>query len=336
MSLPLERFLSRVSDEAPCGENAFDHLDLGGILGASMQSITGGTDEGMVEGGRAPEERGDWNGLLSEVGGYFTRTKHLGLANYALFAGIHLFGLRGLAEGITLHTQLLKLYWDNLHPVIENGDDDERIGLLEQIESDVVLSCLNQTIIAKGRLAGTYTLKDAISSSGGGEPQAGLVEASINETLRETPDFYDRILGELDEIEVQLGFLIELIRERMGKDLPFSKLRQRLTILRGVVAKVAGVSVAESGSAADTGAKTPPAGSGPVGGEIRNRADVVEVLAALIRFYQRTEPTSPVPYLLSRVKRVVQMDFMEIVSEFGLTASPSIDEVFGTKKENRS
>lgn len=333
MSLPLERFLSRVSDESPCGENAFDHLDLGGILGASMQSIIGGTDEGMVEGGRAPEERGDWNGLLSEVGGYFTRTKHLGLANYALFAGVHLFGLRGMAEGITLHTQLLKLYWDNLHPAIVNGDDEERIELLEQIESDVVLSSVNQTVIAKGRLAGTYTLRDAISSSGGGEPQAALVEASINETLRETPDFYERLLAELEEIDAQLNFLIEVIRERLGKDLDFPKLRQRLGALRGVVARVAGVSVTSPGECNESGAIAAPAINGPVGGEIRSRADVVEVLASLIRFYQRTEPTSPVPYLLSRVKRVVQMDFMEIVSEFGLTASPSIDDVFGTKKD---
>ncbi|MDX8352708.1 type VI secretion system protein TssA [Cognatiyoonia sp. IB215182] len=55
--------------------------------------------------------------------------------------------------------------------------------------------------------------------------------------------------------------------------------------------------------------------SGSISGEINSRDDVERVLGKIIAFYERTEPSSPIPHLARRVQRMVHMDFMELMSE---------------------
>jgi type VI secretion system protein ImpA len=52
-----------------------------------------------------------------------------------------------------------------------------------------------------------------------------------------------------------------------------------------------------------------------VPGQLNSRADVVKVLDLVIAFYDRTEPSSPIPHLVRRVRRMVPMDFMELMEE---------------------
>jgi type VI secretion system protein ImpA len=61
----------------------------------------------------------------------------------------------------------------------------------------------------------------------------------------------------------------------------------------------------------------PAAVSAPavVPGQLNSRADVVKVLDLVIAFYDRTEPSSPIPHLVRRVRRMVPMDFMELMEE---------------------
>ncbi|MEO0929231.1 MAG: type VI secretion system protein TssA [Pseudomonadota bacterium] len=58
---------------------------------------------------------------------------------------------------------------------------------------------------------------------------------------------------------------------------------------------------------------SPGAGTGT--GEINSRDDVERALGKIIAFYERTEPSSPIPHLARRVQRMVHMDFLELMSE---------------------
>lgn len=48
---------------------------------------------------------------------------------------------------------------------------------------------------------------------------------------------------------------------------------------------------------------------------ISSRDDVVRCLDLVIAFYDRTEPSSPIPHLARRVRRMVHMDFVELMEE---------------------
>jgi type VI secretion system protein ImpA len=76
---------------------------------------------------------------------------------------------------------------------------------------------------------------------------------------------------------------------------------------------------AEGAPAAPASAPAPAGGAAPapagMSGVISSRADVERALDQIIAFYERTEPSSPIPHFARRLKRMVPMDFMQLMSE---------------------
>lgn len=62
-------------------------------------------------------------------------------------------------------------------------------------------------------------------------------------------------------------------------------------------------------------APTPAQGSAALPDRINSRDDVVRCLDLVIAFYDRTEPSSPIPHLARRVRRMVPMDFVELMED---------------------
>jgi type VI secretion system protein ImpA len=56
-----------------------------------------------------------------------------------------------------------------------------------------------------------------------------------------------------------------------------------------------------------------PAASAP--GAIKSREDAIRALNAVAEFFRRTEPSSPIPLLLDRAKRLVSKDFLEVLAD---------------------
>ncbi|MEP2031298.1 MAG: type VI secretion system protein TssA [Paracoccaceae bacterium] len=55
--------------------------------------------------------------------------------------------------------------------------------------------------------------------------------------------------------------------------------------------------------------------NGGTAGPIASRNDVIKHLDLIIEFYERTEPSSPIPHLAKRMRRMVPMDFMQLMEE---------------------
>jgi type VI secretion system protein ImpA len=70
----------------------------------------------------------------------------------------------------------------------------------------------------------------------------------------------------------------------------------------------------EAVAAAGTAAAGPAAGFA-VDGEIGSRDDVIRVLDRICEYYERHEPSSPLPMLLRRAKRLATMSFLDILRE---------------------
>lgn len=50
-------------------------------------------------------------------------------------------------------------------------------------------------------------------------------------------------------------------------------------------------------------------------GEINSRGDVELALDRIVAFYERTEPSSPIPHVARRLRRMVAMDFLQLMTE---------------------
>ena len=71
-----------------------------------------------------------------------------------------------------------------------------------------------------------------------------------------------------------------------------------------------------------------------ISGEINNQQDVIKCMNKIIRYYVRNEPSSPVPLMMHRAKKLVGKDFREIIREVAYSATSQIDELFGTEEIN--
>ena len=68
-------------------------------------------------------------------------------------------------------------------------------------------------------------------------------------------------------------------------------------------------------------------------GEIASREDVIRTLEKICEYYSRHEPSSPVPFMLKRAKKLVRMDFMEILRDLAPGGTDQADLIFGLQPE---
>ena len=56
------------------------------------------------------------------------------------------------------------------------------------------------------------------------------------------------------------------------------------------------------------------------------------MIGKICTYYDRTEPSSPIPLLLKRVKRLISMDYMEIMNELTPDAVAQARAIAGIKE----
>jgi type VI secretion system protein ImpA len=71
---------------------------------------------------------------------------------------------------------------------------------------------------------------------------------------------------------------------------------------------------ATPGANTTNGAEAAAAGAVAVG-TVRNRQDATRALDAVAAFFRTNEPSSPIPLLIERAKRLVAKDFLEVLAE---------------------
>ena len=68
-------------------------------------------------------------------------------------------------------------------------------------------------------------------------------------------------------------------------------------------------------------------------GVIRTREDVVRALDRICAYFESQEPSSPVPLLLRRARRLVSKDFMEILADIAPKGAEEAKLIGGLDRE---
>lgn len=79
---------------------------------------------------------------------------------------------------------------------------------------------------------------------------------------------------------------------------------------------------------ATNGAHPPPA-TGGIPGAVNSRRDVERCLDLIIDFYERTEPSSPIPHLARRMRKMVPMNFLQLMEEIAPSGMKEFKNVAG-------
>ena len=69
-------------------------------------------------------------------------------------------------------------------------------------------------------------------------------------------------------------------------------------------------------------------------GDISSRDDVVRILDKICEYFRRNEPSSPVPLLLQRAKRLVAKDFMDILKDLTPDAVAKMETIGGKQDKD--
>jgi type VI secretion system protein ImpA len=338
-TIDLQTLLEPVSADAPCG----DDLEYTGVT--ELERLAQGKPEQEIGGTFIPAQEPDWRQVRDTAVELTRRTRDLRVLVPLLRALVRTDGFPGLQGGVALMRGVLERYWDCLYPPIDPDDNDPtfRVNTLTALcDTDTMLRFVREAPVVVSRSLGRFSLRDLAIATGsqpppkeGEPPTLAAIEAAFQESaveaLQGTAAAVAWAAQDLREIEA-------LVTERLGAGVAPS-----LEPLRGVLLEAGrtlrqylerrGVGLPSEPEAASAGEVAPAATGRPraaaASGEVSGRDDVIRLLDAICGYYRQQEPSSPVPVLLQRARRLVPMDFLSIVRDLAPTGLAEVEAIRG-------
>jgi len=311
---------SPISEESPCG----DDLEYDPAFGEMERAAQGKPEQEMGNAVIAAEEP-DWKDLKSKSLAVLSRSRDLRAATYLTRALMHTDGFPGFADGLELLRALLEQHWENVHPKLDPDDDNDptmRVNTITTlVDPGTTLRALKAIPLVKARGLGQYSLRDIEIASGEAQPEEGtqpvemsVIEATFQdadlEELKATAEAGTRASETFAAIDAHLLATVGTMHAPDLSALP--PILGRIQALLGEQLHRRGVVDASLvGDAVAAAAAAQP----PATGEINSREDVIRALDKIVEYFNRHEPSSPVPLLAKRAKRLVSKSFLEILRD---------------------
>lgn len=357
-SIDISKLLTEVTADYPCGGDLeYDPAFI------AVEQLAQGKPEQQIGATVVAAQEPDWHELEQESLELFKRTKDIRLAVYLTQALVRNKGLTGLQDGLLLIKSLLEEFWDELHPQLDASDNNDptlRVNSIAAIcDAETMLKGVRESILAKSNVFGRFSLRDIQYSSGKLSPPDGeeVVEMStinaafMDSNVEDLQLLESALMLSLDALAGIESLLVEKVGVEQSPDL--SPLNDLLKETRHVLnEQLAQRGVAQEGNEdavndamdvnretteSDTFEEAPiekSARATPAIKRIDSREDVVRSLDLLCEYYARCEPSSPVPLLLQRAKRLVAKDFMEIMRDLAPAGLAQVEEVGGASTED--
>ena len=336
-ALDVENLLGPVTEDVPCGEDLEYDPEFGELERAAQ-----GTPEQSIGDEIKTAEEPKWSDVAKQATALMARTKDLRVAVHLTNAVLHTEGLSGFNDGLGLVQGLMTEYWDDVHPKLDEEDDNDptmRMNTLMTLsDTDAVLKGLREAPIVSSRAAGVFSLRDMRLASGeiqaGSDdeiPDSALIDAAFLDCeLDDLQASGDAVSGALTKATEIDAFLTEKVGS-MSADLnPLISELKAANFILGEQLVRRGVGEAPSAEGGPGGA---PGTARPISGEINTREDVVRVLDKMCDYFKRNEPSSPVPLLLQRAKRLVAKDFLEILRDLTPDGVHQAENIGGIEPE---
>lgn len=278
-----------------------------------------GKDEQVLGSVTSPAEPPDWNAVCQQALALLERTKDLRVAAHLARGLLHKQGVPAFTEGLSLIRGLLESQWATVHPQLDPEDDNDptmRVTALAALTASPVVVALRQAPLLTSRVLGPLSLNDIVPIEGAADTariQGVFTEASLAE-LESCAAALKLGLGDLQAVD-------QVFETHTGSRGPDMAALVRYFHQAGQVLqpRLEERRAAEQSNGEAQGDAPAATGGGPAGraltGDILSREDVVRAFDKICAYFQRNEPSSPIPLLVERCKRLVTMDFLEILED---------------------
>ncbi len=343
--LDVDSLLVPVSDDSPCGPNL--EYDDGYT---SFERAARGKAEQQYGDTIIPAEEADWASVRRIGLDLVTRTKDLRLACQLARGLLETEGLVDFSASLALIRGYIERFWPSVHPQLDPDDDNDptlRVNTVASLSSQLTtVRSLRSAPFVEVRGLGRFSLRDLGIATGELPPipdqeppklatiEAALAQCDLDQ-LKANVAAVGQCLEHVDAIDSKLTDLVGSARAVGFDDLraTLKELRQLLaTNLQRrnptVVDEAANDQMADPNSSTNRGQL-----AGRSSGQISSREDVVAALDRICDYYNRYEPSSPLPLLLRRAKRLATKSFLEIVQDLTPDAMPQIQKLSGVSED---
>lgn len=338
-ALELETLWSDLSEQAPCGDDLEYDADF-----LALERAAANRDERVVGDSVIAAESPDWERVRDLALALLQRTRDLRVAVHLASAWVNLRGLPGWGDGLALVRGLLEQQWAGVHPRLDAEDDDDptaRVNaLLPLADPRGALAHLRTVPFVWSPRLGRFSLRDLRvadgtlkpAQEGEGAPSRAEIEACCldcaAEDLEATATALRRALEQARAIDGLLG-------ERLGAGAPDLKpLLGDLGELDRFVQPL-WQQRSDPGEASAEGPAVEAQAPAAVAGNARiaSPEDVRKRLDEICEYYARNEPSSPVPLLLRRARRLVGRDFLALLRDLAPGGLDELERVAGRDDE---
>jgi type VI secretion system protein ImpA len=332
--LDIQSLLEPVTVDAPGGTNLEYSLEY-----AELERALLGKPERQVGETTVAAEDPDWGAVIEKSLVLLRSSKDLRVATQLVRALLKRDAFAGLAQGLALVRQLVETYWPVLYPRLDEEDNDptSRINTIAMLTHRDMLYAVRSAPLVKSKAFGVVTLRqiETASSRAGDGSTGGL---SVEPALQGVPmaDFVEATRAVAACESEARGLEAAWVKNLDAGGPDFTELRKVLGQANAIM--VDRLTQRQASERADSNGAEEEAGAGVIQtgvmrGEPRSREDVVRALDGICAYYARNEPSSPVPLLLERCKRLVAMSFLDIVKDMVPDGLSTIQTIAGKRSE---
>jgi len=343
--LDVESLLGQIAPDNPCG----DSLEYDAVY-MEMERAARGKEAQQMGDSVIEGEEPDWKDVSKKALDLLGRTRDIWVVIYLARSLLRTEGFPAFASALELLVGYLERHWDHVHPELDPEDAvpaDTRIIKIKTMASrESLLGDLREAPLVSARGFGTFSLRHMEQSDGrspvpeGEEaPEGAAIDGAFMEceveSLQASAEAVTACLGHMEKID---ALLTEKVGAAQSADL--SPLTGQLAEIGKILAdRLARRGVGDAGGVVvgeeEGGVVVGGGGEAPVAsGEVRTREDVIRLLDKACEYFNRYEPSSPVPLILNRAKRLVTRNFMEIMQDLAPDAISQVETVSGSQTED--
>ena len=346
MHIDVEAILQPISDDGPCGPDP-SYTPVFAIL----ESLVQGKGETQFSEAEEP----NWNEVRKGAISVLEKSKELTTSLYLTLALLKQEGFPGFKDGLLLTCELLDRFWDTVHPQLDpddNNDPLERINIIANLAAPPgtfgdpfkFIQRIRELPLCNSRQLGRFSLREIMIVKGEITPadksqsptsDMSIIEAAFRDSDSEEMEAKFKAVEESIEVVKKIE---SIVNERGEGDYKLD-----LGILEDILTRILTYSKfnnteGESAIPTEVEHNTPQTmensqPSKSLSSEINSLHDVNKAFDKIIRFYEKNEPSSPIPLMVKRTKKLVGKNFREIVSDIASNAQSQIDELFGPSDE---
>jgi type VI secretion system protein ImpA len=344
-----QKISTDISSSAVCGANLEDDSAFQNFFFESQ-----GIPERFDGQNTSPAEPPDWRAVKNKALEFLEKTHDLKLISILSQCVLNTEGVIKFEQCLNGIYQLVTVKWDDVYPSLddEDGDPLERVSALGYLVDDAfVLSVLKTMPIVTSKVFGKITLQAIDKAIEPGTGGSGLGISQIVGVFNDSDkDELTKIFIAVNQCVAHLNGISQCFVDKAGSEynVNFDKTIEVLNHLSNMLDKYGKVKVevespeANNESSIDV-ANPMETNEGDMSTvsfqsnqmKLTSRKDVERCFELISNYYSEFEPSSPIPILINRSKKLVNLQFLDIIKDIYPDALDHVNQLGGITQESK-